>query len=44
VLFRSELTAYTTSSGVVPIVAEDPAARADAMSRVPAFLARNILN
>jgi dienelactone hydrolase len=31
---------YTTSSGVVPIQGEDPGARADALQRVPEFLAR----
>jgi len=37
---RRELPAYVTREGVVPIVATDPVARADAMARVPAFLAR----
>jgi hypothetical protein len=31
---------YRTSSGVVPIVGTDPAARKDALACVPAFLAR----
>ncbi len=35
-----ELTEYRTAAGVVPIIATDPAARADASSRVPAFLAK----
>lgn len=35
-----ELPKYVTRAGVVPIVGTDPAARADAMQRVPAFLAR----
>lgn len=35
-----ELPKYITRAGVVPIVGTDPAARADAMQRVPAFLAR----
>jgi dienelactone hydrolase len=37
---RRELPQYRTASGVVPIVATDAAARADALARVPAFLAR----
>lgn len=41
-LKRKELTAYTTRSGVVPITAEDPAARADAIKRVEGFLARTL--
>lgn len=43
-LARRELPAYITRAGVVPIVATDPAARADAMRRVPAFLARYLEN
>jgi dienelactone hydrolase len=43
-LKRRELTAYTTRAGVVPISAEDPAARAEAVQRVAAFLAHHILN
>jgi dienelactone hydrolase len=43
-LKRRELTAYTTRAGVVPITAEDPAARADAQERVSTFLAGHILN
>jgi hypothetical protein len=31
---------YRTRAGVVPIVGTDPAARQDALARVPAFLAR----
>lgn len=38
-LKRTELSNYTTRAGVVPVVAEDPAARADAIKRVQAFLA-----
>jgi dienelactone hydrolase len=34
-----ELPKYVTRAGVVPIVGTDPAARADAMQRVPAFFA-----
>lgn len=34
------LTAYRTAAGVVPITATDPAAREDALRRVPDFLAR----
>jgi dienelactone hydrolase len=41
-LKRKELTAYTTSKGVVPITGEDPAARADAILRVQAFLASHL--
>jgi dienelactone hydrolase len=37
---RRELPAYITRTGVVPIVGTDPAARADSLARVPAFLAR----
>jgi dienelactone hydrolase len=43
-LKRRELTSYTTRAGVVPITGEDPAARADALDRVTAFLTRHILN
>jgi len=35
---RRELPDYRTRAGVVPIVGTDPAARADALVRVPAFL------
>lgn len=41
---RTELPQYTTRAGVVPIVGTDPAARADAFARVPAFLARYLAN
>jgi len=34
-----ELPKYVTRAGVVPIVGTDEAARADALARVPAFLA-----
>jgi len=37
---RRELPDYRTRAGVVPIVGTDPAAREDALTRVPAFLAR----
>ncbi len=43
-LARRELPAYVTRAGVVPIVATDPAARADALQRVPAFLGRYLGN
>jgi dienelactone hydrolase len=43
-LKRRELHAYTTRDGAVPITGEDPAGRADALERVPAFLVRHILN
>jgi dienelactone hydrolase len=35
---------YRTSAGVIPILGMDPIARDDAMARVPAFLARALLN
>jgi dienelactone hydrolase len=38
-LKRTELPNYTTRAGVVPVVGEDPVARADAIRRVRAFLA-----
>jgi dienelactone hydrolase len=41
-LKRKELTSYTMSKGVVPITGEDPAAHADAIERVQAFLARRL--
>ena len=41
-LKRRELASYTTSAGVVPVVGEDPAARADAIRRVQAFLAARL--
>ena len=41
-LKRKELTSYTTSKGVVPITGEDPAAHADAIKRVQAFLAGHL--
>lgn len=37
---RRELPRYKTRAGVIPIVGTDPAARADALARVPAFLSR----
>ena len=37
---RRALPAYRTRAGIVPIVGTDPAARQDALARVPAFLAR----
>jgi dienelactone hydrolase len=43
-LQRREFPQYRTSSGVVPILATDPAARADAFARVPAFFARYLGN
>ena len=36
---RRELPDYRTRTGIVPIIGTDPAARQDALSRVPAFLA-----
>jgi len=41
---RTELPNYVTRAGVVPIIGTDPAARADAFARVPAFLARYLGN
>lgn len=41
-LKRKELTSYVTSKGVVPITGEDPAAHADAIQRVQAFLASHV--
>jgi dienelactone hydrolase len=41
-LKRKELTDYTTRAGVVPITGENPAAHADAIKRVQAFLTRTI--
>lgn len=41
-LKRRELVAYTTRRGVVPITGEDPAAHADSIDRVKAFLARHL--
>lgn len=38
------LPAYRTAAGVEPITAMDPAARADALERVPRFLARYLLD
>ena len=35
---------YRTGAGVVPIQGTDPAARQDALTRVPAFLARFLMN
>ncbi len=43
-LKRRELIAYTTRDGVVPITGEDPAARADAIQRVEAFLGHHLLH
>jgi dienelactone hydrolase len=37
---RRELPDYRTRTGVIPIVGTDPAARADALRRVPEFFAR----
>jgi dienelactone hydrolase len=39
-LSKRDLPNYVTRAGVVPIVATDPAAREDAMKRVPDFFAR----
>jgi dienelactone hydrolase len=41
---RRELPDYRTAAGVVPIVGTEPAARRDAVSRVPAFLSRFMMN
>ena len=39
-----ELPAYRTSSGVIPIAGMNPAARDDALERVPEFLGRYLQN
>jgi dienelactone hydrolase len=39
-----EFPEYRTAAGVVPIQGTDPAARQDALTRVPAFLARCLMN
>ena len=39
-----EFPEYRTAAGVVPIQGTDPAARQDALTRVPTFLARFLLN
>ena len=39
-----EYPEYRTAAGVVPIQGTDPAARQDALTRVPAFLARLLMN
>jgi predicted amidohydrolase len=41
---RRKLPSYRTRAGVVPIVGTDAVARADALVRVPAFLARFLGN
>jgi dienelactone hydrolase len=41
---RRELPEFRTAAGVVPIVGTESAARRDAISRVPAFLARFLMN
>lgn len=41
---KRELTAYATRAGVVPITGEDPAAHADAVARVRAFLEGHLLH
>ena len=41
---RRELPNYVTRQGVIPIIGTEPAARADALQRVPAFLARYLNN
>jgi dienelactone hydrolase len=41
---RRELPQFRTAAGVIPIVGTEPAARRDALSRVPAFLARFMMN
>ena len=39
---RRELPDFRTRAGIVPVVGTDPAGRMDALSRVPAFLARSL--
>jgi dienelactone hydrolase len=41
---RRELPDYRTATGVVPIIGTEPAARQDALFRVPVFVARFLLN
>ena len=41
---RHESPNFRTAAGVVPIQGTDPAARQDALSRVPAFLGRYLIN
>jgi dienelactone hydrolase len=41
---RRELPEYRTAAGIVPIIGTDPVPRQDVLSRVPAFLARFIMN
>jgi dienelactone hydrolase len=41
---RRELPEYRTAADVVPVVGTEPAARQDALSRVPTFLARFLVN
>ena len=43
-MVRHELPNYRTAAGVVPIQGTDPAARQDALSRVPVFLERFLMN
>jgi dienelactone hydrolase len=40
---RRELPEYRTRAGVVPIIGTEPAARQDALARLPAFLARYLV-
>jgi dienelactone hydrolase len=42
-LARTELPAYRTRAGVVPIIGTEPAALQDALARLPAFLARYLV-
>jgi hypothetical protein len=41
---RHESPDFRTAAGVIPIQGTDPAARQDAFARVPAFLARFLMN
>jgi dienelactone hydrolase len=41
---RKERPEWTTVSGVIPVTGTEPAARADALQRVPAFLANYLMN
>lgn len=43
-MVRHESPNYRTAAGVVPIQGTDPAARQDALSRVPVFLERFLMN
>jgi dienelactone hydrolase len=41
---RRELPEFRTATGIIPIVGTDPAARQDALARVPIFLESFLMN